>query len=336
MKIFVGIIAILGGLLVAAYTLAGMQAIPPADAIRYGTTYSVFRSNELKLDWKHVYDALIDDLKVRKFRFVAHWDLTEIRDDVYDLATLDYQMKRAEEVGAEVTLAIGRRLPSWPECHIPDWAQDLTPDERDAELLEYMAYIIDRYKNSSALKRWQVENEPFIIGYAYQNCGSLDVDFLDKEITFVKEMDPNHPVLLTASGELGVWNGTWDRADVFGTTLYRYVYNADLKAFITYPTTPGFFRAKRTLTELMTGEKKPAIISELGAEPWPTKAIIDTPLNEQLERMNLERFDGIIDFASRTSFDEQYLWGAEWWYYLKEVHGRPEFWERARELFSQQ
>lgn len=319
----------------AVVWMAEAQAIPPKENIAYGVTYSVFRSNELNLDWKHVYDALIDDLGVRKFRFVAHWDLTELEDDVWDLATLDYQMKRAEEVGAEVTLGIGRRLPSWPECHIPAWAEGLTSAQRDQKLLDYMAFIIDRYKNSSALKRWQVENEPFIIGYAYQNCGSLDVDFLDKEIAFVKEQDPTHPVMLTASGELGIWNETWDRADVFGTTLYRYVYNADLKSFITYPTTPGFFRAKRTFTELTTGKKTPAIISELGAEPWPVKAIVETPVEEQLERMNLERFDRIIDFAARTSFEEQYLWGAEWWYYLKEVHGKPEFWEHARALFKQ-
>lgn len=327
--ISIPIVIVLSGVL--AYT--AQYPIPPRDHISYGVTYSVFRANELRLDWKHVYDALVDDLGVRKFRFVAHWDLSEPENGEYDFVTLDYQMRRAEEVDAEVILAIGKRLPSWPECHVPEWTLELSPDERDKELLSYMKTIINRYKDSPALKWWQVENEPFIIGFAYQNCGSLDTDFLDKEIALVKQLDPAHPVFLTASGELGLWNNTWNRADVFGTTLYRYVYNADLKSFITYPTTPVFFRAKRTLTEIITGKKIPAVISELGLEAWPVKAIIDTPLEEQLVRMNAERFNGIIDFAAQTSFDEQYLWGAEWWYYLKEVHGRDELWKRAKELF---
>lgn len=313
---------------------ANAQPIPSEDEIIYGVTYTVPRANELKLDWKNVYDALLDDLEVRKFRFVAHWDLIELKDGVYDIATLDYQMRRAEEVGATVTLAIGRRLPGWPECHIPSWAKELPQDKQREKLLEFMGYIIDRYKDSSALRYWQVENEPFIIGYAKQNCGALDVDFLDEEIAYVRSKDSSHEILLTASGELGIWNGTWKRADVFGTTLYRHVYNADVKSFISYPTTPWFFRAKRTLAEVITGEKKPAIISELAAEPWPVGAIIDTPLSEQLELMSMERFEETLQFAERTSFVEQYLWGAEWWYYLKEVHNRPEFWERARSLFQ--
>lgn len=323
---------VVGALLLVVSWLAFVP-IPSREAIRYGVTFSVFRANELNLDWKQTFDALIDEMNVRRFRLVAHWDLTEPERGVFDFDELDYQMARAEEVGAEVILAIGRRLPSWPECHVPGWATELSSDERDQALLAYMAAVIDRYKDSSVLKWWQVENEPFIIGFAYQNCGSLDIHFLEKEIAFVKERDPLHPVLLTASGELGLWNNTWSRADVFGTTLYRYVYNADLKSFITYPTTPGFFRAKRTFTELTTGEKIPAIISELGAEPWPIGRIVDTPVEEQLKRMNMERFEGILDFAARTSFDEQYLWGAEWWYYLKEVHGDPSFWNRAIQLF---
>lgn len=323
------VLLITGAVAWAAYA----QPIPPREDIVYGVTYTVAHARELGLDSQKTFDALVDDLGVRHFRLVAHWDLLEPHDGVYDLAELDYHMRRAESVGASVILAVGRRLPVWPECHIPDWALALGEEDRKEKLFEHMEFIVNRYKHSPALTHWQVENEPFIIGYARENCGPLDVAFLDEEIAHVRALDAAHPILLTASGELGIWNGTWERADVFGTTLYRHVYNADLKSFVTYPTTPWFFRAKRTITELTTGEKKPALISELAAEPWPVKAIVDTPLQEQLSLMSMERFEATLDFAARTSFTEQYLWGAEWWYYLKEVHGLQEYWERARELF---
>jgi len=39
-------------------------------------------------------------------------------------------------------------------------------------------------------------------------------------------------------------------------------------------------------------------------------------------------------YARDTRLPKQYLWGAEWWYWLKEEHDHPEFWERAQELYS--
>ncbi|PIR85430.1 hypothetical protein COU15_00645 [Candidatus Kaiserbacteria bacterium CG10_big_fil_rev_8_21_14_0_10_45_20] len=307
---------------------------PNDNQVSYGVTFSKFRTDELKLDWREVYDALVYEMGVKKFRFVAHWHTVEPQEGTYDFSVLDHQMRVAEEVGADVILAVGRRLPSWPECHEPEWVSTKTKEERNAYQLRYVTAVVERYKNSPALLMWQVENEPFIVGYAYEHCGETDTVFLEKEIALVKTLDPHHPVLLTASGELGVWNGTYKKADVFGTTLYRSVWSGEFNMYITYPTTPSFFRAKRKLTELLVGEKKPVIIAELASEPWPKGAIIDTPLEEQLRRMNVDLFNKTLTFASRTNFSQQYLWGAEWWYYLKEVHKDDSMWERAKEIFT--
>lgn len=314
--------------------LANSRPLPERGDIVYGATFSVLRAKELRLEWRDVYDALVDDLGIRHFRLVAHWPMVEPEDGVFNFTELDYQMRRAEEVGASVILAVGRRLPSWPECHVPEWTRGLSEEVREAKLFEYVEAVVERYKDSTALRWWQVENEPYIIGFAYENCGDIDSEFLEREIAFVQTLDPEHPVFLTASGELGFWNNTWSRAQSFGTTLYRHVYNADLKSFITYPTTPEFFRAKRAFTELTVPNPDiPAVISELAAEPWPVRAIVDTPVAEQLEHMSIPRFEATLAFAAKTGFTEQYLWGAEWWYYLKKIHGDDSFWEYARELF---
>lgn len=337
MKVFLKTLlalAILFALLVAGYFYLADRPIP--EIIRYGATFSKFRTDELKLPWKETYDAIIDDLKVRRLRLVAHWQMVEPERDRYNFEELDYEMRRAEEVGAEVILAVGRRLPSWPECHMPEWARQLSQSERDDEFFKYLGAVVDRYKDSPALKWWQVENEPYIIGFAYEQCGVHDVGFFDVEIGFVQNRDPHHPVLLTASGEIGVWENTWTRGDVFGTTLYRRVWNRDLNSFLEYPTWPGFFRAKRTLAEIITNEPdKPAIIAELAAEPWPRGAIVDTPLQDQLARMDRAYLQETVDFAKQTSFDEQYFWGVEWWYYLKTVHNEDEIWEWGKQWFTE-
>lgn len=316
----------------AFWALASVPRIP--DRITYGVTFSKLRADELKLDWKQVYDALLTDLGVRHLRLVAHWPMVEPEEGQYDFSVLDYQMQVAAAHHASVILGIGRRLPSWPECHEPEWVRALSRNEKDARLLDYMTAVVERYQDSPALDLWQVENEPFIIGYAYENCGTTDAGLLQKEIGLVHHLDPTHQILLTASGELGFWNRTWSLAQVFGTTLYRSVWNKDLDSYLTYPTTPAFFRAKRAFTELVEGNHKRTLISELAAEPWPVAAIIDTPLATQIAHMSPAMFDETIAFGAKTSFDEQYFWGAEWWYYMKTVQGHPEYWDRAKELFT--
>lgn len=338
MKLFVRIILTIVFFVAALFLigwLLSFRSIPAPEEIRYGVTFSKFRADELRIDWKPTYEAILTDLGVKRLRLVAHWDMVEPEEGRFNFEELDYQMQRAEEEGAEVILAVGRRLPSWPECHEPGWVSGYEfPDQID-HIKEYMTEVVNRYKDSPALVMWQVENEPFILFYGSAQCGSTVARVLDDQIALVKELDPGKPILLTASGEIGVWNGTWSRADVFATTLYRWVYSGEFRTFVTYPTTPGFFRAKRTLTELTTGEKKPAILAELAAEPWLKTANVDAPLKDQLAAMNVERLNSTIEFASKTSFDEQYLWGAEWWYYLKETHGEEEVWNWAREFFSE-
>jgi hypothetical protein len=50
--------------------------------------------------------------------------------------------------------------------------------------------------------------------------------------------------------------------------------------------------------------------------------------------MNLKQLKENIEFASRSGHREIYLWGVEWWYYLKEKN-QPEFWNEAKSLFKE-
>jgi len=46
--------------------------------------------------------------------------------------------------------------------------------------------------------------------------------------------------------------------------------------------------------------------------------------------MTLVQFQQNIKFAQNTGFDTFYLWGSEWWYWMRQIHNRPEFWEEAK------
>lgn len=300
------------------------------EEITYGMSFNTLYARELGLDWRETYDAIIDDLGVRHLRLAAHWPMVEPRPNIYDFTELDYQIQKAEEAGATVILAVGRRLPRWPECHVPEWAQNLTSQERQAEQLRMVEHVVNRYKNSPAVVMWQVENEPFLEVFAFEHCGQLDVDFLDTEIALVRSIDGTRPILVTDSGNLGTWRGAYSRGDVFGTSVYVHFWNPELGQFRTI-LPPAAYRFKDNLMALFYG-RKPSLLIELSAEPWLLEPIIEVPIEVQFSRMNLEKFEDILEYAEDTRFDQQYLWGAEWWYWLK-LQGRPEMWNRGQKLF---
>jgi hypothetical protein len=300
------------------------------EEITYGVSFSKLHADELNLDWKEVYTAILDDLKVRHLRLSAHWPMVEPEKGSFNFTELDYQMGEAEKRGADVVLTVGRRLPGWPECHDPDWAINLDAGKKQAALLGYIREVVDRYKDNSALRYWQVENENFL-RFATQYCDPVDEAFFSREISLVRELDLKHKILITDSGEMGKWYQARRYGDIFGTSVYLYIWH-DILGPVRYPIGPWFFRIKQNIIDAVSGPKQTLLI-ELGAEPWLTQPIVKAPISLQLERMGLDKMKEVIGFNRETGFSEQYLWGSEWWYYMKD-NGHPEFWDLAKELFT--
>jgi hypothetical protein len=321
---------LVGVSVVGIFTVVLFAQKEKPETIEYGMSFNTMYARELGLDWKVTYDEIIDDLGVRKFRLAAHWPMVEPARNIYNFEELDYQISRAEEVGAEVILAVGRRLPRWPECHVPGWVKDLPQEQQDAAQLQMVEQVVERYKDSSAVVRWQVENEPFLELFAFEHCDEHNVDLLEREIALVKKLDPTRPILVTDSGNLGSWRGAYSRGDMFGTSVYVHFWNPELGQFRTV-LPPWVYRFKDNAMGVLYGEK-PTVLIELSAEPWLLEPIVDVPVDVQFTRMNLEKFEDILEYAEKTHFQEQYLWGAEWWYWLK-VQGQPEMWDRGKKLY---
>ncbi len=305
---------------------------PVPDSITYGMSFNTMYARELGLDWQTTYDAIIDELGVRHLRLAAHWPMVEPMDDVYNFTELDYQLARAEEVGAEVIFAVGRRLPRWPECHVPEWAAKQPWETQQEEILEYMRIVVERYKDNPAITYWQLENEPYLEVFAKDHCGEFDEAFLETELAYLHSLDRSRPVLVTDSGNLGTWAGPYRHGDAFGTSVYVYFWNPELGQFRTI-LPPWFYRFKEAFVTLLYGEKETMLI-ELSAEPWLLEPVTNVPLDTQFTRMNVDKFEEIIHYAERTRYEKQYLWGAEWWYWLL-LQGEPAMWERGKQLFNE-
>jgi len=295
---------------------------------KLGVTFSKRYAEDIGLNWKEAYLAMLDDLKIRKIRIPVYWDLAEPEEGKYDFSDVDWQLEEAGKRNAEIILAIGQKVPRWPECAIPAWA-NAGDQKRKVALIKFIDTTIKRYKDEPAIKYWQVENEPFL---PFGICPKLDVNLLDSELNLVRAENTGKPIIVTDSGELSLWIRAASRADVFGTTMYRTIYKQGL-GYFDYPIGPRFFQFKALLNKLFAHQENNVVI-ELQAEPWISGYTTNEPLAEQFKSMNPGKLRNNVSFAKKVGFPEIYLWGVEWWYWLKVNQGHPELWETARSLFN--
>ncbi|MFQ6002454.1 MAG: beta-galactosidase [Candidatus Zixiibacteriota bacterium] len=326
---------VLGGFLVAvlalttaAYLLFGRGG--EAEEIKWGVAFDPYYAEYLGLDWQKTYLSLLDEVGIDHLRLAAFWDATEPEDDQLDFERLDLQVKEAEKRGVKLILAIGRRLPRWPECHEPQWARDQKSNIKNQKILEYLEPVVNRYKDSPSLEFWQVENEPYV--WFFGECPGADEQFIKQEMDLVKSLDPSHPIMLTESGELSLWFKISHLADYVGVSMYRVVYDNIFHRYQPSLFPSWSYRIKANILRRL-GWVKELFVVELQAEPWGPKPLVEMTLEEQYRSFNPDRFRHNLRFARSTGFSRFYLWGAEWWFYAKEKLGVPDFIEIAKELW---
>ena len=303
---------------------------PKPEKIIWGVNFSQKHAQNLGTDWKESYSAIIDELGVKNIKLAVYWDLIEPGKGEYNFSDLDWQIKKAEEEGVDIIPVIGMKVPRWPECHAPQWAKNISKEDQQNEMLGMLKKVVERYKESPSVKKWQVENEPF---FSFGECQKIDKDFLKKEIDLVKSLDQQkRPIIISDSGEGSFWIQAAKLGDIVGTTMYRKVWFSQFNNYLNYYFPPVFYWRKAEIVKALFNKK--VICVELQAEPWCPQLIYNSSPEEQEKTMNLNQFQKNIEFAKKTGFDEFYLWGNEWWYWMKEKQNKPEIWNEAGKLFK--
>ena len=174
----------------------------------WGIAYSRIFSEQMGLDWRENYLAIVNDLRPEYLRLPVYWQDIEPEPGKFTWDYYDWMIDQAEKNKIKIILVIGRKTPRWPECNLPDWVNKKDLESQKDPVLNEISQIVERYKNRPILYAWQVENEPFL---NFGECPLMGGDFLDQEIARVRQLDPNHPIVVTDSGELSYWVQTAKR-----------------------------------------------------------------------------------------------------------------------------
>ncbi|OGH65006.1 MAG: hypothetical protein A2821_00835 [Candidatus Magasanikbacteria bacterium RIFCSPHIGHO2_01_FULL_41_23] len=293
--------------------------------VEFGLSFNHNHAASLGLDWKKIYRDMLDDLQPKYIRVAAMWSEVEAEQGKFNFDNVDFLLDEASKRGVKVTLVVGQKTPRWPECHVPNWYK--TVSDKEKFLQEYVRQVVERYREHAALEIWQVENEPFI-RFAFGDCADFDESLVSKEIALVKALDPHHKIMVTDSGELSTWRQAINSADLFGTTIYRVV-RTPSGFYFYYDWLPAsFYRLKAQIYGRNLSE---VFVAELQAEPWFTDSNPEnTAIAEQEKSMNPRRLQKHLDYVRHIGSPRAYLWGVEWWAFMKEKRGDARYWDLVK------
>lgn len=322
LPILLGIL-VLGGFLF--FKMSGQFAEEELPPTRYGLTFSTVYARQLGLDPTEVYRTFIEELGVRAVRLPIYWSDIEPERGAFDFTLYDQLIRYADAMGVKLTLVVGVKVPRWPECFPPDWAEMLDAKAQHQAALAMIGRVVERYSSYGAVERWQVENEPF---FPFGQCLPITPSQFQERVDLVRSLDPSRPVQVTVSGEIGPWKAEAQAADILGISMYRLTWN-DLFGYFIYPLTPDYYYLR---TRLVQGEVDRVVVSELQAEPWFPEPIQSRPLSVWYNAFDAEAFEKNLRFVEDAHLPEVYLWGAEWWLLLKH-NGDERLWEVAEGVF---
>ena len=297
----------------------------PEIKTTYGVTFSTLYSDQLGLSYQDVYQSLVEEVGVKQVRLPVYWSEVEHNQGEFDWTRYDWLFEYSKEHGVSVVPVVGVKVPRWPECFSPDWAETMSEDAHHNAAMTFIRETVERYKSNDAIVRWQVENEPF---FPFGICPEITTDQFLERAELVRHLD-DRPIQITVSGEIGPWLDQAQEADVLGFSLYRQTWS-DAFGYFVYPLSPEYYFIR---TGLVSGYVDEVIISELQAEPWFPELIENRTPTQWYEVFTKEMLQENADFAQETGVSETYFWGAEWWYYLLKAD-EPRLWDKAITIFQ--
>jgi hypothetical protein len=263
---------------------------------------------------------------------------------------VDALLDVALEYGARVTVSVGMRAQRYPEFWFPTWLRESAalprggyPEDNElvrAALMPYLSATAAHIGGHPAVEAIQVENEPFVPSYAYGTRWRIRPAFLAEEIDVVRRADSGrHPLVVSHASWLrrdGAWRWIVDHADVVAQSVYTKRQRGPWTWLYLFPYRLGPLTPDLPAQAAAAArEGKQLWIGELQAEPYEAPSVdVRRLTTAEAESFSEGWLRANAQLAARSGATRVYVWGVEWWAYLRERRGEPGLWEAGRTLFG--
>lgn len=275
--------------------------------MQFGTTFSNKYCHELGLDPLATFAELIKQLKLEAVRIPFYWDEIEANKGEFNFDYYQEIYNLANSHSIKITPALGRKVPRWPEYHVPNWA-DKTRADLMKNLNNWYEAAFNFINKQAGTVSIQIENEPlFAFG---ENKFLPTLKELKQEIAIVRSLT-ELPLITSASSQFKNYKKLLKLVDRVGVNIYEVVYDANKESYRSYNHPQKFYNkiAKRS---------ENIFVAELQAEPWGTIQVKDMVKSEWSKSCNPDLIKGLFAKVKAAGFSETWFWGCEWWIYLKQ------------------
>lgn len=295
-----------------------------------GVSFSQVQAERYGMNWKENYLAVLDDLKFRDIRVMAYWNRIEPQPGKYDFSEIDWMVEEAKKRNAHLSLALGQKVPRYPECYHPSWLDTKDKDYTSQRAVKMIQAVASRYKDEPAISSWQLDNEFLLKLFGECPNSQLNRTQLQKELTALRAHSGNKPIVISQSNQWGMpVRGPY--GNIFGFSLYLWVWTPLYNGYYHYIQPGEFNWWKAAWINLYTGNE--IWVHEAQAEAWgPHKPNNEISYEEATKTMSPQKLHQILSYIRKSRIKRIDLWGAEWWYWLKQTQGHPEMWNEVKRI----
>lgn len=219
--------------------------VPEGFRPKYGVSYSFEQASWYGYDGRAEFVKLLDEVRFDWVRLPFFWDYMTSEDGQFNknFDDLEFAVGEAQKRNIKVIVALGLKVPYYPEYHLPPvvaaqikFGTKITLSHAVADdVVAIDKKVVERLSKYDNISYWQVENEPYL---ANVNNWKIGEDLIRAEIATVRNADPaRRPIILNHVGPAifdREWKGLLEllqEGDAFSANAYFKTQGIHLFAF---------------------------------------------------------------------------------------------------------
>ncbi len=320
--------------------------VPQGFRPQYGTSYSFEQASWYGYDGREEFVNLLDEVKFSWVRLPFFWDYMTGDDGEFNknFDDLEFAVNEAQKRNVKVIVALGLKVPYYPEYHLPaaiggqiKFGTKIGLGHPVADdVIAINKRVVERLSKYENISYWQIENEPYL---ANVNNWKIGQDLISAEISAVRDADPEHrPIILNHVGP-AIFDREWtgllnlmEKGDAFSANAYFKTQGVHLFAFsllgrefrvpwpkfLVWPVQSwyGFSPNFNALDKKVKESGKSFWVLEMQSEPYIRDLNDAKSENNYFKAQDVAR---AAEYLKSNRVENVGFWGANYWIYRHKI-----------------